>query len=46
MWKLVLKLKEEGLKIDCAPASKGIFGMELAAQVKTIPRSPLQRIFF
>ena len=25
----------------CAPASQGILGMELTAQVKTIPRSSL-----
>ena len=25
----------------CAPASQGIMGMELVAQVKTIPRSSL-----
>ena len=30
----------------CAPASQGILEMELAAQVKTIPRSSLQRIVF
>ena len=29
-----------------APASQGILEMELAAQVKTIPRSSLERIFF
>ena len=30
----------------CAPVSQGILEMELAAQVKTIPWSSLQRIFF
>ena len=28
----------------CASSSQGILGMELAAQVKIIPRSSLQRI--
>ena len=30
----------------CAPASQGILGMELTAQVKTIPRSSLMNSIY
>ena len=38
MQKLIAKTLKDPL---CAPVSQGILGMELTAQVKTIPRSSL-----